>query len=673
MRLLDLIGNSLRESREVSQLSRLQSRFLALSEQAAEAKAALLQRVLAAATPRGEDHRIRERLRALLESILDFEGYYAASLERLSHPTTTAGIWEETAKVKRVLSALDDPGVERRIEATLLQLAENVLPESLPQTDGDGGPALAAPLSALLPSPALSVEAAIGMFLAEEKHRTLFPRLWRQLEVNLLTASGINPEKPSSKQIIYPTKAKPKDQGVPELIREYLSGTPLQGYFESLVPFSLPLSSRFEHMHVVGGSGHGKTQLLQSLILRDIERLVEGKGSIVVVDSQGDMIKTILGLSELSTLSERIVLIDPNDVEHPPCLNLFDFGLERLTRYSAVEREKLINGAIALYEYMFGALLGADLTQRQGVIFRYLARLMMVVPGATIHTLREFMERPEAVRAHLHKLDPVSRIFFETQFFSRVYDDTRQQILTRLWGVISNSVLARMFSHAQNKVDLFSAINRGSLVLINTAKDLLKQDGCEILGRFFIALLAQATQERAAIPEDRRRATFVYIDEAQDYFDEGIEHLLNQARKYKVGLVLAHQNLGQFEPRLQAAVMASTAIKLAGGVSAKDAASLAREMRCEPEFLLGMRKHPSHTEFACFVRSVTPQPVALSVPFGQMEGRPRIGEEALAALRAANRARYASPAAPEEGLATADRQAADAKTVAEELGEPEVL
>ena len=54
-------------------------------------------------------------------------------------------------------------------------------------------------------------------------------------------------------------------------------------------------------------------------------------------------------------------------------------------------------------------------------------------------------------------------------------------------------------------------------MLINTAKDLLKQDGCEIFGRFFIALLVQAVQERAAIPENKRRATFVYIDEAQDY------------------------------------------------------------------------------------------------------------------------------------------------------------
>jgi hypothetical protein len=107
-----------------------------------------------------------------------------------------------------------------------------------------------------------------------------------------------------------------------------------------------------------------------------------------------------------------------------------------------------------------------------------------------------------------------------------------------------------MLGNTRNKVDLFEAMNNGSIILINTAKDLLKQEGCEILGRFFIALISQAVQERASIPEDRRPPTFVYIDEAQDYFDESIEHLLNQARKYKVGLVIAHQNLDQFSQKL---------------------------------------------------------------------------------------------------------------------------
>ena len=54
-----------------------------------------------------------------------------------------------------------------------------------------------------------------------------------------------------------------------------------------------------------------------------------------------------------------------------------------------------------------------------------------------------------------------------------------------------------MFANKRNKLNLFDAMNGSSLILINTAKDLLKQEGCEILGRFFIALICQAAQEGA--------------------------------------------------------------------------------------------------------------------------------------------------------------------------------
>src|SRR3954452_3190365 len=114
-----------------------------------------------------------------------------------------------------------------------------------------------------------------------------------------------------------------------------------------------------------------------------------------------------------------------------------------------------------------------------------------------------------------------------------------------------NANFRAYFSHEHNKVDLFEAMNKGSLILVNTAKELLKQEGCELMGRFFIALILQAAQERASIPEDRRRPTFVYVDEAHDYFDENIEMLLTTARKYKVGLILSHQTLVQFDMNLR--------------------------------------------------------------------------------------------------------------------------
>ena len=62
-------------------------------------------------------------------------------------------------------------------------------------------------------------------------------------------------------------------------------------------------------------------------------------------------------------------------------------------------------------------------------------------------------------------------------------------------------------------------MNAGRVILINTAKDLLKEQGTQIFGRFFIALIAQAAQERATLPEHKRMPTMVYVDEAQDYWD----------------------------------------------------------------------------------------------------------------------------------------------------------
>ena len=155
-----------------------------------------------------------------------------------------------------------------------------------------------------------------------------------------------------------------------------------------------------------------------------------------------------------------------------------------------------------------------------------------------------------------------------------------------------------------------------------------------------IALISQAAQERAAIPADRRRSTFLYIDEAHDYFDDSLENLLNQARKYNVGLIIAHQNLDQFEPGLRSTVASSTSIKAVGGLSALDAKAFARKMRCEADYLQSMRKKRTETEFTCYIRNFTPSPVRLTVPLGEMERRPKLTGSEYEALLEANRGRY---------------------------------
>ena len=610
----------------------------------------------------------------------------------LAHPTLEQGV-ALRAFLRQKEAFLED--FDRNVDLWC-GLAENLfggVVQEIPPAAFEGeddGAAFQVQMIDVLAQPGWLIECLIGSLqqpelAAANLFRPLLERIW----LNVCRVSNVDPAEFATKQhrLILPSKA---DMSPSTLVDNYLAGTPFTGFFRSTLPFRVPFPARFEHTHIVGGTGHGKTQLLQLMIFRDLLKAVEGKGSVVVIDSQGDLIRTIshLGLFtpgvELATpdgqkfpsLADKLVLIDPNDVAYPPALNLFDLEMGDLARYDAADREKLLNGTIALYEYIFGALLGAELTNKQGVIFRYLARLMMAIPGATIHTLIELMEDGEPFRPFMAELDGSARRFFETQFFTPTFDDTKRQVLHRLWGVLSNPTLERMFSHPRNKVDLFEAMNSGKIVLINTAKDLLKSDGCRLFGRFFIALIAQAALQRAAIPEDRRRATFVYIDEAHEYFDDTIDELLNQARKFKAGLILAHQNLEQLSDRLRATIMASTSIKFAGGVSARDAAAFAKEMRCDPEFVQSTRKHAKTTEFACWIKNTTPRAIRIEVPLGVVGEMPRLDEAAYDQLIAANRARYAAPAGEGERVqprpATASQPGKPGRG-GFELGSPELL
>ena len=144
------------------------------------------------------------------------------------------------------------------------------------------------------------------------------------------------------------------------------------------------------------------------------------------------------------------------------------------------------------------------------------------------------------------------------------------------------------------------------------------------------------------MPAAERTPAFLIVDEAAEYFDDNLETLLSQARKFNLGVLFAHQHLDQLTPSLRAAVAANTSIKLAGGVSDKDARALAADMRSTSDFITSMQKHQRSTEFACYVRNCTSNALRLEIPFGALEKAPQLSTAQHAALIAENRRRYAN-------------------------------
>jgi hypothetical protein len=659
---MDKIATARRMSQDQRELYNLYKKLLRYTDQAQDTCTTVCRGAVKSALDPSPDDLTNPFVLAanqLCQDILRYEEYFPLPEIDLTRELSLGKVWELTALTRRCLAFYETQKQQEKVGEILGMFLYNLLhdQERRPWLDeklfrvASEDVLFSATLESLHANIPQAIEAVISILGQEcTQEGEPFPRLYNKIDDNFFLASGIDPNRreQSRKEPVMPRQVKGKTPL--ELVHMYLNATPFPDYFTTDLPFVIPLDSRFEHMHILGGSGHGKTQTLQNLFLTDLTKVGNGERSVIVIDSQGDLIHNILKLQAVGDIFDRVVLIYPKDLKYPPALNLFDFGLERLERYTEVEQEMLVNGAVSLYEYVFGAVLGAELTAKQGVIFGYLARLLMVVPGATIDTLLDFLQEPDTVRPHLGKLDdPITRRFFQTQFFNKSFDDTRQQILYRIYDVLRTSALARMFRNKRNKLNLFDAMNRGSLILIHTAKDLLKQEGCEILGRFFIALIAQAAQERAGLPKDERTPTFVYIDEAHDYFDENMENLLEQARKFQVGLILAHQHLSQFDSRLRATVGTNTAIKLVGGLSEEDARALAGNMRCTPEFLLSMKKYEAAkiTQFACWVRNSTQSSIRLSIPLGMMEEQPPIDPHVLAALFRRNRDQYCTDATDE--------------------------
>ncbi len=429
-------------------------------------------------------------------------------------------------------------------------------------------------------------------------------------------------------------------KGTPQqILNAYLPNSPYELLFECKVPFGFDDKTRMEHFHLIAGSGWGKTQFIQSLILRDLQK--DNPPALIIIDSQEDMLHNIQQLAIFNDkLADRLVIVDPSFV---PALNVFTDTADRMKKYTLAIREQVEADVIQLYNYIFGAI-ASELTSKQNVAFSFVVRLMRATPDATLHTLLDLMEEanPKKFAPIISKLDPTAQAFFKNQFFNKSFAPTRQQIARRLYSVLSVPSFDRMFGTPENKLDMFDCIQSEKIVLVNTSKALLKNDACALFGRYMIAQTMSAVFERVAVPEKDRKPAFLIIDEAADYFDENLESLLTQARKFHLGVLFAHQAMSQMSQSLQGIVAGNTSIKVAGGISDKDARAIAPDMRATSDFLTNLNKTDRSAQFGAYIRNKTASAVRIDVPFGLLEKELCMTEPEHAALIERNRARYSA-------------------------------
>jgi hypothetical protein len=402
-----------------------------------------------------------------------------------------------------------------------------------------------------------------------------------------------------------------------------------QERIDKMKPRAIPEDAYYEHVHVLGGSGVGKSSLIIRRFIDLWNR--EDNPNIIIIDPKGPLVDRLsrdeifspwhYGYQRHWDSSEPdipLILIDPT--KFAPALNMF---AKPKRSYTGVRAEQVENNTIALFQYMFSSK-DAKLTDKQLTCFSYCVKLLFTIPDATIQTLFDLFKDPTASRAggiratspfkpYIERLDPISQRFFFDYFYDATeYGATKDQIATRIHGMLRYATFQKMFLAKENKLDMFEFLQspRGMVMLVASPEAMLGAEGSQLFCRYIVALAIQGAYERINIPESQWRPAYILMDEAHVMVDEvNTGSLLTQMRHFKLGALLAHQNIKQqLSEGIFSTISANTRIKIAATRSSADAYAMAKDMRCEPEFIMDQKKVGTKLHFAVFCDGVTPHP-----------------------------------------------------------------
>src|SRR5438270_54132 len=173
---------------------------------------------------------------------------------------------------------------------------------------------------------------------------------------------------------------------------------------------------------------------------------------------------------------------------------------------------------VDLLEYLFASLLEFKMTAMQTTLFRSVLRsLVSAFPNPTLETFRDLLTNGyESYREHIEKLPPDLKDFFYKDFNEKGYADRRREVLQRLRLLLDNDTMRAMLTATVTRFRIGEAMDTGKIVIINNSKARLGAQGAEFFGRFFIAQVLAAAQQRSSRQRGDKPPVYVYIDECQN-------------------------------------------------------------------------------------------------------------------------------------------------------------
>jgi hypothetical protein len=295
-------------------------------------------------------------------------------------------------------------------------------------------------------------------------------------------------------------------------------------------------SDRMRHFYLIGKSGTGKSTILEQMIRQD---LANGDG-LCLVDPHGDLVEAVLPYVPRER-AEDVIVFDPADLDRP-------MGVNILEAKTVDEKEFMSQEALAIFIKLYGEeIMGPRLQNyfRNGV----LTLMQDDEDPATLLDIMRLFTDDAYLKVKQEKVTNAAVKAFWEQEYAKSGDREKQEIIpyfaAKFGPFVTNSQIRNIIGQPKSGFNFREVMDEQKILLVNLSKGKLGDLNAKLLGMIFVSKIQMAAMSRVNIEESERKDFYLYVDEFQNFVTESFASILSEARKYRLGLIVAHQYISQ--------------------------------------------------------------------------------------------------------------------------------
>src|SRR2546425_490833 len=329
--------------------------------------------------------------------------------------------------------------------------------------------------------------------------------------------------------------------------------------------FGIKRADRRAHMYVIGKTGTGKSTLIANLA-RQVALHAEG---FALLDPHGDLVEQVLRFIPQERQHDLIYFNVP-DTAHLLAFNPLEAS-------QAGFRPLVASGLISVFKKIWAEFWGP----RMEYVLRNTLLALLELPGSTLLDVPRMLD-DATFRGHVLAVVQNAQVrrFWLRQcqsYPARFRAEAIAPIQNKVGEFLVNPLLRRIVGQPKSSFDLRQVMDEGKILLVNLAKGKIGEDTAALLGAMLVTKLGLAALSRADVPEAERRGFYFYFDEFSLFSTTSFATMLSEMRKYRLGLILAHQYLGQLEEETRDAILGNIGTTIAFRTGLTDALTLEKE------------------------------------------------------------------------------------------------